>query len=121
MEFPPSTARLAGMTLPAAGGAYLRLLPFGLVREGLRQAQRAGYPGTFYIHPWELDPEQPRLDVPVKTRIRHYGGLRRTEPRIRKLLREFRFQSIAATMGIRQTGRAAPGSDDHTALHAESA
>jgi polysaccharide deacetylase family protein (PEP-CTERM system associated) len=106
MEYPPSTARVAGATLPAAGGAYLRLLPYALVREGLRQAERAGYPGTFYIHPWELDPVQPRLDVPLKTRIRHYGGLRRTEPRIRRLLEDFRFQSIAATLGIRPSRRA---------------
>jgi polysaccharide deacetylase family protein (PEP-CTERM system associated) len=121
MEFPPSTARVAGMTLPAAGGAYLRLLPYGLVREGLRQAERAGYPGTFYVHPWELDSDQPRLDVPLKTRIRHYGGLHRTEPRIGRLLREFRFQSIAATLGVGPAGNSSAGPSAQTALHAESA
>lgn len=112
MEFPPATARLAGTTLPAGGGAYLRLLPYALVRQGLRQAERSGYPGTFYIHPWELDPEQPRLDVPLATRLRHYGGLRRTEPRVRKLLGEFRFQSIAATLAYRQTDRSSAGPDE---------
>jgi polysaccharide deacetylase family protein (PEP-CTERM system associated) len=121
LEFPPSTARVAGMTLPAAGGAYLRLLPYRLVREGLRQAERAGYPGTFYVHPWELDPDQPRLDVPLKTRLRHYGGLRRTEPRIGKLLREFRFQSIAATLAVDAAGGTRAGANDPTAPHAESA
>lgn len=120
LEFPPSTARVAGMTLPAAGGAYLRLLPYGLVREGLRQAQRAGHPGTFYVHPWELDPDQPRLRVPARTRIRHYGGLRRTEPRIRKLLQEFRFQSIAATLATRPGGPTADR-DDTPAMPAERA
>lgn len=98
MEFPPTTARALGKTLPAAGGGWFRLLPYGLVRTGLRQAERRGRPGTFYIHPWELDVEQPRLDVPLKTRVRHYGGLRRTEPRLNRLLREFEFQSIAATL-----------------------
>jgi polysaccharide deacetylase family protein (PEP-CTERM system associated) len=97
-EVPPATVRCANAVMPAAGGAYLRLLPFGLVRAGLRSAERRGVPGTFYIHPWELDPDQPRLPVDMKTRIRHYGGLRRTAPRIRRLLREFAFQPIADTL-----------------------
>jgi hypothetical protein len=53
-------------------------------------------PATFYIHPWEVDPGQPRLPVPMLTRLRHYGGLRRTGPRLERLLSEFRFGSIAA-------------------------
>jgi polysaccharide deacetylase family protein (PEP-CTERM system associated) len=97
-EVPPTTVRCANTLLPAAGGAYLRLLPFALVRAGLRSAERRGVPGTFYIHPWELDPDQPRLPVDMKTRIRHYGGLRRTAPRIRRLLTEFAFQPIADTL-----------------------
>jgi polysaccharide deacetylase family protein (PEP-CTERM system associated) len=100
-QFPPATARLGGAVLPAAGGAYFRLLPYGLVRAGLREAERAGCPGTFYIHPWELDPDQPRLDVPLRTRVRHYGRLAGVEARLKRLLREFRFQSIAATLDVR--------------------
>ena len=99
-EFPPTTLRLASAVLPAAGGAYFRLFPYALVAEGLRQAERSGYPGTFYIHTWELDPTQPRLPVGRLTRVRHYGGLARTGPRIARLLREFRFGSIAAGMGL---------------------
>jgi len=91
------------MTLPAGGGAYLRLLPYSLVRSALREAEGRGQPATFYIHPWELDPEQPRLDVPRRTRIRHYGGLRRTVPRLRRLLAEFDFQPIADTLGLPYT------------------
>jgi polysaccharide deacetylase family protein (PEP-CTERM system associated) len=98
LEFPPSTVRRLGTILPAAGGAYLRLLPLALVRSALRQAEREGHPGTLYIHPWELDPDQPRLGVPPATRLRHYGGLRRVEGRIQRLLKEFRFQSVAATI-----------------------
>ncbi len=88
--------RRAGYNLPAAGGAYFRLLPYALVRAALADAQRRGVPATFYIHPWEVDPEQPRLPVSRLTRVRHYGGLHRTAPRLERLLSEFRFGTIAA-------------------------
>ncbi len=100
LEVPPVTLRRWGVNLPAAGGAYLRLLPLGLVRAGLRQAGLRGVPGTIYVHPWEFDPEQPRFDVPLLTRLRHYGGLTRTWQRLERLVREFRFTSIAATMAV---------------------
>lgn len=93
-EIPPATWRVAGQTLPAAGGAYFRLLPYGLVRAALRSAASRGVPGTFYIHPWEWDPGQPRLPVPFATRIRHYGGLAGVWERIERLLAEFRFTAI---------------------------
>lgn len=99
-EVPPATLRFAGGNLPAGGGAYFRLFPYALVRAAFREAEGRGVPATFYIHPWELDPEQPRLAVPPATRIRHYGGLRRTVPRLRRLLGEFRFQPIARTLGM---------------------
>ena len=66
--------------------------------------EKRGVPGTFYIHPWELDEAQPRLPVSWKTRIRHYGGLRKTVPRLRALLRDFEFQSIAATLAQTTSG-----------------
>ena len=94
MEFPPATLRVGGMLLPAAGGAYFRLLPYSLVQAALRQCARRGVPGTFYIHPWEIDPDQPRLAVSRLTRVRHYGGLRRTASRLERLLSEFRFTAI---------------------------
>lgn len=97
-ELPPATVKWGPAVLPAGGGAYFRLFPYQLVRAGFTAAERDGVPATFYIHPWELDPEQPRLDVPLKTRIRHYGGLHRTIPRIRRLLAEFQFQPIADTL-----------------------
>jgi hypothetical protein len=86
------------MRLPAAGGAYIRLLPYSVVRTAFRQSQRRGVPGTFYIHPWEIDPEQPRLAVPWLTRVRHYGGLRRTTQRLSRLLGEFRFTAVRDTV-----------------------
>lgn len=97
-EAPPATICLWGMRVPAGGGAYFRLLPYALVRSALREAERRGEPSTFYIHPWELDPGQPRLRVPMATRIRHYGGLAGTRSRLERLLTEFRFVTIADTV-----------------------
>ena len=93
-EIPPSTLEWFGLRLPAAGGAYFRLLPYGIVRAALRECDRRGVSGTFYIHPWELDPAQPRFAVPWSTRLRHYGGLRGTTRRLDRLLAEFRFTAI---------------------------
>jgi len=104
-EVPPTTLRRAGLNLPAAGGAYFRLLPPVLVRSALRDAERRGQPGTFYLHPWEIDPGQPRFDVPLLTRVRHYGGLAGTWRRLERLMREFRFVSVAE--GMRAAGAAA--------------
>jgi polysaccharide deacetylase family protein (PEP-CTERM system associated) len=98
LEVPLTVFRAAGIRIPAAGGAYFRLLPYGLTRAALRQKERWGEPGTFYIHPWELDPDQPRIPVPFHTRVRHYGGLSRTESRLRRLLEEFRFGPVNRTL-----------------------
>ena len=98
VEFPMATVRLPGLTLPAAGGGYLRQLPFGLIRRAFRDASARRSSATFYIHPWELDPDQPRLPVGMLTRVRHYRGLSRTLGRIEALLNEFRFTSIASRL-----------------------
>lgn len=97
-EFPPTTLGVGKMLVPAGGGGYFRLLPYALAKWAFRATETRGVPGTFYIHPWELDPDQPRIPVSLKTRIRHYGGLERTAPRLRQLMRDFRFQSIAETL-----------------------
>lgn len=95
LEVPPATVRFSGVTLPAGGGAYFRLFPYRFVRSALRAARTRGTAATFYIHPWEVDPEQPRLPTPWTTRLRHYGGLSSTLPRLERMLLEFRFTSIA--------------------------
>ena len=95
-EVPPATVRAAGLTLPAGGGAYFRLFPYGVVRRALREAAAAGAPGTFYLHPWELDADQPRLAVGRLSRVRHYGGLAGVTHKLERLLREFRFTAIAS-------------------------
>ena len=91
LEIPLSTVRVMRIDLPASGGGYFRLLPYSLTRRLLLQAGRANRsPAIFYLHPWEIDPEQPRQhSAPWLSRFRHYLNLDRTEPRLRRLLRTF--------------------------------
>lgn len=99
-EVPPATVRVGRTNLPAGGGGYFRLLPYALTQAAFTQAERRNVPATFYIHPWELDVDQPRVKVSPLTRVRHYGGLRRTAPRLERLLGTFRFQPIAETLDL---------------------
>ena len=95
LEIPIATARLAGRNLPAGGGGYFRLLPYAISRALVRRLNAEGGAAVFYLHPWELDPEQPRIaGTGMKTRFRHYVNLHLTEPRLRKLLRDFRWSRI---------------------------
>lgn len=95
-EFPLATTNIFGYTVPAAGGGYLRHLPLAIVQRAFREASRRGEPATFYIHPWEIDCDQPRLPVSVLNRVRHYRGLGVTLARIERLLEEFSFGTIAS-------------------------
>lgn len=95
LEFPLATAVWKGLRVPAAGGGYFRQLPYALTRAAFRQHSHRGISGTFYIHSWEFDPDQPRVSVPWLTRLRHYRGLSRTLARLGQLLSEFRFTSVA--------------------------
>lgn len=94
LEVPPSTTVLFGRFPVVAGGNYFRQLPSAVTRAALEEAEAAHRPGVFYIHPWEVDPDQPRLDVPLKTRLRHYRGLRGAPKRLESLLRRYRFTSV---------------------------
>lgn len=107
VELPPATLRRWGINLPAAGGAYFRLFPYALARAALQDCAARGAPGMFYVHPWEVDPDQPRLPVSWSTRARHYGGLHRTLPRLERLLGEFRFTSVRAAGTVDQLRNAA--------------
>jgi len=95
-EFPLATTSILWYQVPAAGGGYLRHLPFAVTRRAFREASQRAEPATFYIHPWEIDTGQPRLGVSRLNRIRHYRGLDSTFGRIERLLDEFRFRSIAS-------------------------
>jgi polysaccharide deacetylase family protein (PEP-CTERM system associated) len=98
IEVPPATARLFGANVPCAGGGYLRHFPFAFLKAGIASLDREGIPAVVYLHPWEIDPGQPRLDVPLLTRIRHYRNLDKVEERLGKLLDSFRFGSITEVL-----------------------
>jgi polysaccharide deacetylase family protein (PEP-CTERM system associated) len=91
VEFPVTTVRCLGRNLPVGGGGYFRLLPGFLPRAALAARERRGTPGVLYLHPWEFDPDQPRLPAPAFQRFRHYVNLDRTLPRLEALLARFRF------------------------------
>jgi polysaccharide deacetylase family protein (PEP-CTERM system associated) len=98
-EAPPSTVRMGSMNFPVAGGGYFRLLPYGWTRWGIaRINQHERKPAIFYLHPWEIDPDQPRLRAGVISRFRHYRNLDKTEARLARLLRDFRFTTLARVL-----------------------
>jgi polysaccharide deacetylase family protein (PEP-CTERM system associated) len=100
VEFPMPTLELGGSRSPFGGGAYLRLLPYWYTRWGIRFLnEREGQPACVYVHPWEIDPEQPRMKGSVTARVRHYLGLRGLETKLRGLLRDFGFQTMGALIG----------------------
>jgi len=98
VELPPTVLRRWGVTVPAGGGAYFRILPYALTRAAFRECERRRVPGTFYIHPWELDPGQPRIAAPLLARLRHYTGLGSVVARLGRLLRDFRFTRARDTV-----------------------
>jgi hypothetical protein len=80
------------MNLPVAGGGYFRLLPYAWTRWGIARINgREGRPAIFYLHPWEIDPGQPRLKGSALSRVRHYRNLDKTDERLRRLLGDFAF------------------------------
>jgi len=113
VEFPMSAASFFGVQVPVSGGGYFRILPYWVTRAGLKQInEKAGRPFTFYLHPWEVDPEQPRVKVSAFSRFRHYTNLHRCEARLRRVLGDFRFGTMRQVLEQREllTGaqRAAP-------------
>ncbi len=101
VEFPMSTARLWRYNLPLGGGAYLRLLPYVFFRWGIRRLNRQGQPAIVYFHPWEIDPDQPRLRVRGKRGYSsHYLNLRGMERKLRRLLRDFSFAPVREVLGL---------------------
>ena len=93
-EFPSTTATVFGNTLPASGGAYFRILPYALVRTGLRQSATRGAPGMFYIHPWELDDWAPQVAAPRLQRIRTFWRRKGTWGRMGRMMDEFSFGPV---------------------------
>jgi len=96
VELPMTTVRVGGRNLPCAGGGWFRLVPYALFRQGLRRVNAAELrPGIFYFHPWEIDPDQPRVaGAPRLSRFRHYTGLASMVSRVSRLLRDFAWGRI---------------------------
>ena len=117
MELPMTTLRAFGRNLPCAGGGWFRLLPYPLFRAALRRVGVAqASPAIFYFHPWEIDPDQPRVAAaPLRSRLRHYAGLTSMRGRIRRLLDDFawgRMDQVHATV-------IEGGSHGHSYSHAD--
>ena len=93
IELPVTTAMLGGRRVAAGGGGFFRVLPYAFSRWAIRQVNREeGRPAVFYFHPWEVDPDQPRVDhAPMRSRLRHYTGLTRMADKLSDLVREFRW------------------------------
>lgn len=94
-EFPGMVCRLGLTNVPVGGGGYLRLLPWMMTRKLLQQVRKQHRPMNVYIHPWEFDPDQPRISASLKSRFRHYQNLRTTAGKIRRLLSEFRMGKMS--------------------------
>lgn len=99
-EFPLTTADLFGLSVPAAGGGYFRQYPYALSKWLFQKASDGGRkPAIFYLHPWEIDPDQPRIDkAGWKSRFRHYTNLSRSLPRLEQLCTDFRFNTVGEVL-----------------------
>ena len=94
-EFPPSTFNLFGMNIPVSGGGYFRFFPYNLTKMFFNSINtKEKKPVIFYLHPWELDPEQPRIKTNSTNTFRHYFNLKKTGDRFTKLLRDFKFDTV---------------------------
>lgn len=103
-EAPPTVYRCLGYPVPVGGGGYFRLYPYAFTRHALRAVNRAGRPGIVYLHPWEVDPDQPRVPAGRVSRFRHYVNLGRTLPRLQRLLRDVPLGTLSEAVA----GRAWP-------------
>ncbi|HEX4346219.1 MAG TPA: XrtA system polysaccharide deacetylase [Vicinamibacterales bacterium] len=96
VEVPGSTTRIGPLNLPVAGGGYFRILPYWWTKWGIDRVNRVeNRPTIFYLHPWEIDPDQPRLQAGAVSRFRHYRNLAETEGRLKQLLADFRFDTMS--------------------------
>ena len=98
-EFPPPVWRCLGYPLPVGGGGYFRLFPYALTRLALKRINAEGRPFAAYLHPWEIDPEQPRLNPGLMRGFRHYVNLNRTESRLRQMLEDFDLGTLTEAAG----------------------
>ncbi len=96
IEFPPTTIRMAKNNVGVAGGGYLRFLPYKFTRWAIRQVnEKEHQPAMVYFHPWEIDPGQPRIAAPFRSRVRHYTNLGGMKQKIERLLEDFQFSTVS--------------------------
>jgi len=99
LEIPPATLQLGKTNVPAAGGGYFRIFPLAYTEWAFRQFEKENRSLVFYLHPWEVDPEQPRIAAPLKSRLRHYTNLGKTQSRLEHLLERHEFQTFREFVG----------------------
>ena len=98
IEFPLSTYKILGMRLPVSGGGYFRLYPYQFTRHALKTINRQNNLFVFYLHPWEIDPQQPKIRASRLSRFRHYKNLEKCESRLRQLLKDFKFTTMKSLL-----------------------
>ena len=99
IEFPMSTGRMFGMNIPVSGGGYFRLIPYPITRKllsGINENEKQ--PFIFYLHPWEIDPDQPVIEASRISNLRHYTNIRHCRQKFEKLLASFRFTTVAGVL-----------------------
>jgi polysaccharide deacetylase family protein (PEP-CTERM system associated) len=116
-ELPGSTVRWCGLNVPIGGGGYFRLMPYWWTRRAIAHVNtRESQPVMFYLHPWEIDPEQPRINASPISRFRHYQNLKETEPRLRRLLSDFTFATATSVLSRTAAAETAVGAHPAPAL-----
>jgi polysaccharide deacetylase family protein (PEP-CTERM system associated) len=99
-EFPLSCIMIGRVKVPFGGGVFFHIFPYIWIKYCIRKCNSEGRPVVLYIHPWELDPEHPRVKAPWLSRARHYYNLRAVEPKLEKILTDFHFTSIREVLGL---------------------
>ena len=108
-ELPMGVTEVLGSRVPCSGGGYFRLCPYPVTRRLMRQCNAQGRPVVFYLHPWEVDPHQPRVaGLPWSKRFRHYNNLDKTEERLERLLEDFAFTSARRVIAEQDRSPSAP-------------
>jgi len=98
VEFPLTTSNIFGIKVPAAGGGYFRLYPYAFSKYLLSKVQRNNKPIVFYLHPWEIDHEQPKVKASALSTFRHYNNLHKCEQRLENLLEDFSFATMSEVL-----------------------
>lgn len=99
-EIPVATSKFMGMTLPIGGGAYFRFWPYLVTRWSFFQLNKQSRPAVFYMHPWEIDPDQPKINMPKRIYLTHYHRLASTRKKLERLLSDFEFASVSEVFDI---------------------